>query len=83
MVYLTYVAWFALKRYTDATLNQFRSLVLFGVVVNVAFFTFESTLILQGLQRGAHEWEILLITCIATILVGGSGFGIYVHQKLR
>lgn len=77
-----YVAWYALKRFTRNTLPQFTSLVLFGVIANVAFFTFETTLILDGLHRGAAEWETLLISSVALLLAGGSGFGIYVHQRL-
>jgi len=77
-----YVAWYALKRFSRGTLPLFVSLVLFAVVVNLAFFTFETMLILDGLHRGAAEWETLLISSVALILVGGSAFGIYVHQKL-
>jgi len=79
---LAYSGWYAFKRFTRATIEQFKTLVLLGVICNIAFFTFESALILDSLHRNAAEWESLLICGVAMILVGGAAFGIYVHQRL-
>lgn len=79
---LIYGAWYALRRLTPATLPNFTALVLLSVIANIAFFTFEITLIMDGLRGISQMWETLLICCVAAILLGGATFGIFVHQRL-
>lgn len=83
VVFLIYVAWYAFRRLTPVTLDQFRSLVVIGIGANVAFFTFEMTLIMDGLHREAAAWETFAICGVASLLVGGAGFGVYVQHRLQ
>ncbi len=80
--YNAYVAWFALKRFSPNTIDSFISQVTFAVAANIVFFAFECILLLINLKQFAPEWENWGLTSIALILLGGSGLGIYVKQKL-
>ncbi len=81
-VFNLYVGWYGLKRFALNTKAAYMSLLDFVVAVNLAFFTFESVLILSNLRMNAPAWENIALASIATMLLGGSGLGIYVKQKL-
>jgi hypothetical protein len=78
----TFVAWYGLKRFSVITVHNFNSLLTFNIVSNLAFFTFESLLLLDSVRSNAPTWESIALTSVASILVGGAGFGLYVKQRL-
>jgi hypothetical protein len=78
----TFFAWYGLKRFSVVTIHNYNSLLTFAIVSNLAFFTFESLLLLDNVQKGAPLWENIGLSSVALILVGGAGFGLYVKQKL-
>ena len=77
-----FFAWYGLKRFTPGTSHNYSSLLTFAVVSNIAFFTFEIGLLLDGLRREAPLWEAIALSYIALILISGAGLGVYVKQKL-
>ena len=77
-----YIAWFGLKKFTEASLNSYTSLLTFAAAINIAFFTFESVLLLIQLNAGAMEWEIIALASIIIMLGFGSFLAIFVKQKL-
>lgn len=77
-----FFAWYGLKRFTPGTSHNYSSLLTFAVVSNIAFFTFEIGLLLDGLRREAPLWEAIALSSIALILISGAGLGVYVKQKL-
>jgi D-arabinono-1,4-lactone oxidase len=78
----TFVAWYGLKRFSVVTVHNYNSLLTFNIVSNLAFFTFESLLLLESVKSNAPTWESIGLASVASILVGGAGFGLYVKQKL-
>jgi D-arabinono-1,4-lactone oxidase len=78
----TFFAWYGLKRFSVITIHNYNSLLTFAIVSNLAFFTFESILLLDNVKSNAPAWESIALSSVALILVGGSGFGIFVKQKL-
>ena len=77
-----FFAWYGLKRFSVSTIHNYNSLLTFAIVSNLAFFTFESILLLESVKSNAPAWESIALSSVALILVGGSGFGILVKQKL-
>lgn len=82
VTYNAFFAWYGLKRYSLATIHNYNSLLTFSILSSVAFFTFESLLLLNNVQKGAPAWENIALTSVALILVSGAGLGLYVKQKL-
>ncbi|HEY6438281.1 MAG TPA: hypothetical protein VIY47_16945 [Ignavibacteriaceae bacterium] len=78
----TFFAWYGLKRFSVITVHNYNSLLTFAIVSNLAFFTFESILLLENVRNNAPTWESIALSSVALILVGGSGFGLFVKQKL-
>ena len=78
----TFFALYGLKRFSVVTIHNYNSLLTFAIVSNLAFFTFESILLLDNVKSNAPEWESIALSSVALILIGGSGFGLYVKQKL-
>jgi hypothetical protein len=39
-------------------------------------------LLLDTVKSNAPMWESIALSSVALILIGGSGFGLYVNQKL-
>jgi D-arabinono-1,4-lactone oxidase len=78
-----FFAWYGLKRFSVETARRYMSLLNFVVIVNLAFFTFETGLLLDGIRRKAPLWETLALSSVALILVTGSGLGIYVKQRME
>lgn len=78
----TFVAWYGLKRFSVVRVHNYNSLLTFNIVSNLVFFTFESILLLDTVKSSAPMWESIALSSVALILVGGSGFGLYVKQKL-
>ena len=78
----TFFAWYGLKRFSTVTIHNYNSLLTIAIVSNLAFFTFESLLLLDSVKTGAPAWESIGLSSVALILVGGAGFGLYVKQKL-
>ena len=77
-----FVAWYGLKKFAMSRVHNYMSLLTFTVVANIAFFTFESQLIIDILRREAPMWEALAVGSVALTLVGGAGFAIFIKQKL-
>ena len=77
-----FFAWYGLKRFSVITVHNYNSLLTFAIVSNLAFFTFESILLLENVKSNAPAWESIALSSVALILIGGSGFGIFVKQKL-
>jgi hypothetical protein len=77
----TFVAWYGLKRFSVVTVHNYNSLLTFNIVSNLAFFTFESILLLDTVKSNAPAWESIALSSVALILIGGSGFGLIVKQK--
>jgi hypothetical protein len=82
VTYNAFFAWYGLKRYSLITINNYSSLLSFSILSSTAFFTFESLLLLNNVQKGAPAWENYALTSVAGILVSGAGLGVYVKQKL-
>ncbi len=78
----TFFAWYGLKRFSVVTIHNYNSLLTFAIVSNLAFLTFESILLLDNVKNNAPAWESIALSSVALILVGGSGFGLFVKQKL-
>ena len=77
-----FIVWYGLKRFSRKTIHNYMSLLTFSVVVNIAFFTFECGLLLDGIRREQALWETLALTSVAMILIGGAGLAIYVKQLM-
>jgi hypothetical protein len=82
VTYNAFFAWYGLKRFSLATVHNYNSLLTFSILSSVAFFTFESLLLLDSVKSGAPTWESIGLSTVAVILVSGAGLGIYVKQKL-
>jgi hypothetical protein len=80
--YNFFIAWYGLKRFSPDTIQQFLSLLTFGVMANLVFFTFECQLVVDLLRRQAPEWESLVASSIALMLIFGAGLGVHVKHKL-
>lgn len=78
-----YFAYYGLNKFSMGKARRYMSLLNFVVMVNLAFFTFETGLLLDSIRRSAPLWETLALSSVALILVGGSLFGIYVKQRLE
>lgn len=78
----TFFAWYGLKRFSTKTTHIYDSLLIFSIVSSVAFFTFESLLLLESVKSGAPLWESIGLCSVALILISGAGLGLYVKQKL-
>ncbi len=76
------VSWFGLRRFSRETAPEFMSLLNFAVVFNMVFFTFETSLLLEGLRQSFPFWELFGFASIAFILIAGSAFTIVVKQML-
>lgn len=77
-----FFAWYGLKRFSTQTTHNYDLLLIFSIVSSVAFFTFESLLLLESVKSGAPLWESIGLCSVALILISGAGLGIYVKQKL-
>ena len=77
-----FFAWYGLKRFSPQTTHNYDSLLIFSIVSSLAFFTFESLLLLDSVKSGAPLWESIGLCSVALILVSGAGLGIIVKQKL-
>lgn len=77
-----YVAWYGLKRFSEAKVHNYMSLLTFTIIANVAFFTFECQLIIDILRRSGPAWEWIAISSIAIVLICGAGLAVFVKQKL-
>ena len=82
LLYNIFFAWYGLKRFSLITIHNYNSLLTFAIVSNLAFFTFESLLLLENVKSAAPAWESIALSSVALILVGGSGLGIFIKQKL-
>lgn len=82
VTYNAFFAWYGLKKFSLISINNYSSLLSFSILSSTAFFTFESLLLLNNVQKGAPAWENYALTSVAVILVSGAGLGIYVKQKL-
>lgn len=82
VTYNAFFAWYGLKRFSLNTIHNYSSLLTFSILSSVAFFTFESLLLLNNEQKGAPAWENYGLTSVALILVGGAALGLYVKQKV-
>lgn len=82
VAYNAFFAWYGLKRFSSATVYNYNSLLIFAIVSNLAFFTFESVLLLDNVKSNAPDWEAYALSSVALILIGGVTFGLYVKQKL-
>ena len=78
----TFFAWYGLKRFSSRTTHNYNSLLTFSIVSSVAFFTFESLLLVDSVKSGAPLWESIGLCSVALILISGAGLGLYVKQKL-
>lgn len=78
----TFFAWYGLKRFSIHTTHNYNSLLIFSIVSSVAFFTFESLVLVESIKTGAPLWESIGLCSVALILVSGAGLGLYVKQKL-
>lgn len=78
----TFFAWYGIKRFSVTTIQNYNSLLTFAIVSNLTFFTFESLLLLNNVQKSAPVWENIALSSVALILVSGAGLGLYVKQKL-
>jgi hypothetical protein len=77
-----YFAWYGLKRFSSVTIHNYSSLLTFAIISNLAFFTFESVLLLDSVKNSAPAWESIGLSSVATILITGSGLGLYVKQRI-
>ncbi len=77
-----FIAWHGLRRFSPETIQNFMSLLTFAVMGNVVFFTFECQLVVDILRRAVPQWEPLVTSSIALMLIAGAGLGVYVKQKL-
>ena len=82
VLFNAFVAWYGLKRFSRKRLQSFSSLVSFAVMTNIAFFTFEIGLLLDGLRREQQLWETLALVSVALVLISGAGLGIYLKQMI-
>jgi hypothetical protein len=78
----TFFAWYGLYRFSVINVHNYNSLLTFAIVSNLAFFTFESVLLLDNVKSNAPAWESIALSSVALILVVGAGFGLFVKQKL-
>jgi len=78
----TFFAWYGLKKFSIGTIHNYNSLLTFAIVSNLAFFTFESLLLVDNVRNNAPAWESYALSSVALILIGGAGFGLYVKQKI-
>ena len=78
----TYFAWYGLKRFSTQTTHNYDSLLIFSIVSSVAFFTFESLVLVENVKSDAPLWESIGLCSVALILISGAGLGLYVKQKL-
>ena len=77
-----FVAWYGLRRFSQDKVHNYMSLLMFTVIANVAFFTFEAQLIVDILRREGPLWESLTTSSLALMFIGGAGLAVYVYQKL-
>lgn len=77
-----FIVWYGLKRFSSENAAQFAALVGFMVVANAAFLTFEASLLMDSLRRGAPTWENYSLALVMVILITGCVFGIYVVHRL-
>ena len=77
-----FVVWYGLSRFTGLNAPRFAALVTFMVVANAAFVTFEASLLMDSLRRGAPNWENYALALVMVILITGCVFGIYVVHRL-
>lgn len=78
----TFFAWYGLKKFSIGTIHNYNSLLTFAIVSNLAFFTFESLLLVDNIKSNAPARESYALSSVALILIGGAGFGLYVKQKI-
>ncbi len=78
----TFFAWYGLKRFSAVTIHNYSSLLTFAVFSSLAFFTFESLLLLDSVKSNAPAWESIGLSSVAFILVAGAGLGIYIKQRI-
>lgn len=76
------VVWYGLRKFSESTVARFMVLVCVMVVANAAFVTFEASLLMDSLRRGAPNWENYSLALVMVILITGCIFGIYVVYKL-
>lgn len=81
-LFITYVGWYGLKRYTRRGARSYASLVGFLVMADIVFFTFEVLTVFTVIENGGAEWEIWALSVICMLLLGGGTFGLVVHQKI-
>ena len=77
-----FFAWYGLKRFSAQTIHNYNSLLIFSIVSSLAFFTFESLLLVDSVKSGAPLWESIGLCSVALILVSGAGLGLLVKQKI-
>jgi D-arabinono-1,4-lactone oxidase len=77
-----FIVWYGLKWFSLSKAPQFAALVGFMVVANAAFLTFEASLLMDSLRRGAPNWENYSLALVMVILITGCLFGIYVVHRL-
>jgi len=77
-----FLAWYILKKYNPNRAYLTSSLITIALAINIVYFAYESGFMLDELRRDAPNWEILRLTSIALVLLGGTIMGIFVQQKL-
>ncbi|HEU0055098.1 MAG TPA: hypothetical protein VFQ39_18050 [Longimicrobium sp.] len=77
-----FIGWYGLKRYGRPRVHFYLLLLGVAVIVNLAFFTFESLLLLDSVREGAPGWENLGLTSIALVLITGAGLGVIVGKRI-
>ena len=75
-------SWYSIKKVTLKNIRQYQALLMSVIAAEFAFFTFECEELLWNFHDHAQPWENYLIGSIATILVCGAFFGIYVLTKV-
>lgn len=81
-ILLLLFGWYSLKRATPDRVEVYLSLLVFALVIEMAFFTFEIVELLWNFHNQAAAWENWIIASIALILLGGFMLGVYVHLKV-
>jgi D-arabinono-1,4-lactone oxidase len=78
-----YVIYFGLRGLFRATSRRYLLLLGFANIANLAFFTFEMTVLQGSIARQAPLSEILSLSSVGVLLLGGSVMGFFVQVKLH
>jgi D-arabinono-1,4-lactone oxidase len=81
LTFNAFLAWYGLRRF-PARRAQYIALLGVAVMVNLAFFTFETVLLFDSLRRSAPTWESVGLASIAVMLLAGVALSVVLRQRL-